>query len=113
MMQIGTLRHQLTIQALARTYASTGSTDVWAAISDTRSDDGVVWGRVERLQGTEAIRAHQVDSRTTHRVTMRYNATITPKHRLLFGSRVFHPTSIIDVDERNAVLVVDAWEEVV
>lgn len=110
---IGSLRHRLTIQVNTPSHASTGTTDSWAAVSDAYSDSGVVWGRIERLRGFEAVQAHQVDSRTTHRLTLRYHGGLSPKHRLLLGARVFHPTSIRDLDERNAVMVVDCWEEVV
>lgn len=112
-LDIGRLRHRLTIQVNTPSYASTGTTDSWAAVSDAYSDGGVVWGRIDRLRGYEAVEARQVNSRTTHRVTIRYNSSLTPKHRLLFGSRAFYVTGVVDIDERNAVQVVDCWEEVV
>ena len=43
---------------------------------------------------------------------MRHNTTITPAHRLLFGTRIFDINHIANIDERNVLLEITVTEAV-
>ena len=51
-------------------------------------------------------------SETTHRITIRYEIPIKTTDKILFGSRTFNITSIINPKERNVVLEILATETI-
>jgi SPP1 family predicted phage head-tail adaptor len=64
---------------------------------------------VEPLSGRQLERAQQVDPRTTHRVTVRYQRDIEVRHALTYhdpwkGDRMFEILWVEDVDERHREL---------
>lgn len=100
----GRLRHRIKIQSLGLADDGMGGqTEAW-------SDMANVWASIEPLTGKELFIAQQVESNVTHKITMRYLAGITTKHRILFGSRVFEIVSIRDEEERNKVLEIFVTE---
>jgi len=65
------------------------------------------WARISPMTGSERWRAQQVQPEVSHKVTLRYDAqlsSMSPKHRILFGSRVMEILAIINKDEANAEL---------
>lgn len=103
-MQAGPLRHRVTIETKREERdAHGGIVEVWAPLT-------TVWAAVEPLQGRELFLAQQVDARLSHRVTLRYQADITPTHRLVFKERALYPVSVQQVEERNRTTVVLATE---
>lgn len=64
------------------------------------------WGELSPLSGREMFLAQQVVSEVTHRVRTRYNPelTIHPRLRLRVGERVFHPTHVLNRDEKDVEL---------
>lgn len=67
MLAAGSLRHRVTVQTLSET--SDGHDGVVQAWATARSR---VAAHVEPLQGRDLERAHQVDARASHRVTLRF-----------------------------------------
>ena len=107
-MQAGTLRHRLTIQEpVLNTDADGGQHTDWQAVR-------TVWGRVEPLRMAESIIAEQVTARASHRITLRYQATLLPSVRLVMEDtgRVFEVVSIRNIEERNRQIEVLALEKV-
>lgn len=104
-MIIGKLRKRIAIQSNGEVADSYGQlTKTWTTL-DTR------YAAVEPLQGRELLQAQQVDSLITHKISMRYYAANT-KMRVLYGSRIFNITSVINVDERNLYTVLMCQEAV-
>ncbi len=105
-MRIGTLRHKVEIQALTVTEDAIGNqVEEWTKVAD-------VWAAVEPLQGDEKLAAAYIQADTTHRVTIRYLAGITPADRLLFDGRILEIESVRNLEERNRELVLMCKEKV-
>lgn len=65
---------------------------------------GTAFVQITPISGRERLQGAQLDAETTHRVWMRYRSDLTPKHQLRYGSRQFNIRSIINRDERGAML---------
>lgn len=103
-MRSGELRERLSVQTLtetADTYGAAG-TETWATAS-------VVWAAVEPQSGREFFSAERLTGEVTHRIRIRYRddwtTAITPKHRLLYGARLFDIISVIEVVPRQELQI--------
>jgi SPP1 family predicted phage head-tail adaptor len=106
MIQPGKLRHSVTIQKLTGTLDAAGQeVQAWETY-------GVRWAAIEPLQGRELFSARQIHAEITTRITVRYLAGVTPKMRVLFGSRTFDIQEVINPEERNAELQLMCIERV-
>jgi SPP1 family predicted phage head-tail adaptor len=98
-MNVGKLRKRVQLQHLARNQDSFGEA------VPSYSTYATVWASVEPLQGRELEHAQQISAEVTHRVTIRYNAAVTPEHRVLYGTRILEIEAVINPEERNEYLV--------
>jgi len=99
-MQAGNLRHRVTIQQVTETRDDMGGvTQTWSTFAAS------LHAEIAPLSGRELLLARQVNAETTHRIRLRYRAGITPKMRVLFGSRIFAIESVLDTDERGIEVV--------
>ena len=104
-MRAGLLRHRLRIEEAADVTSASGDgqpTKAWNVL-------GTVWGSVEPLSGRELFSAQQVSARTTHKITLRARS-VSPKHRIVYGQRIFHLTSVCNKAERDISLEIMAEE---
>lgn len=93
------LRHRVTFQTRTDTVDNLGgSVTTWA-------DEFDAWVRIEPTSGRQSVFAGKIQNPVTHKITMRYLADVTPKQRVLFGTRTFDIQSIINPEERNIALV--------
>ena len=70
----------------------------------TWSTYATVWAAIRTLSGRERNAAQQVQATQTHEVTIRYSsevADVTPKDRILYGSRIFDIQDVRNIDETN------------
>lgn len=97
-MKAGRLRHRVELQSATETADSYGEpTFTWSTYAHR-------WASVEPLQGRELFTAQQVNPEVNIRVRLRHDevlADLTPKHRLVFGSRTLEIDSVIRPDERG------------
>lgn len=98
-MQSGLLRQQVKIQSRIDGIDAAGDAMVsWL-------DVATIWADVQPLRGLERMNAQQVGAAAIdHRITTRYRPGLTPKHRILYGTRVFDIESVINVNERNEMI---------
>lgn len=83
MVQIGELRHRVTIERKTR-----GASDVAGGyMSETWSTLCTVWAKIEPKAGRETIGADQIVHRVSHVVTIRARSGITPAMRIGYDSR--------------------------
>jgi SPP1 family predicted phage head-tail adaptor len=93
------------------TLRSTVSTaDEYGGSTETTGDVATVWAAVEPLEGNEQLQAMQTGMKVPHRFTISYRAGVTGATELLYGSRRFDVTSVVDPDERHRDLVILADE---
>jgi SPP1 family predicted phage head-tail adaptor len=99
-----TFRKRLTIQEVTKSSDGQGGfTDQWNDLQDVSAS-------VEPLKAYERFQAMQMQTPITHKIVMRYHPTLTTTARLRLGDRVFTVKEIINVEERNAYLVIKAIE---
>lgn len=92
----GELRHVVTVQAQASGTGSRGQkTGAW------ESQTPQARAKIETLSGREAENARQLYAQASLQVTIRYWPGLTPKHRLLFGSRQLEIGHVDDLEQRN------------
>jgi len=105
-MQIGRLRHKVTIQNPVRVAdGKGGETETW-------TDAANVWAEIAPISSRERFYASQIDAEHTHKVIMRHTAALTSESRLLHDGRVLHVAGAPrNVDERNIMLEVWCKEE--
>lgn len=107
-MEAGKLRHRITIQQDNGTTADASghATANWQTYA-------TVWASVQPVQGLERWRANQMQAETTHLITIRYLPDVTTKMRALFqGVRYLNFLSVLNVDERNIEMQIQAKERV-
>lgn len=103
----GSLRHPVVLQTWLETQGPDGET-----IRSWPADDGYrqnVWARVEPMskQSLERLAGSQLQQEITHFVTLRYDSSLTTKHRIGFGSRVLEIIALVNIEEKNRVH--EAW----
>ncbi len=105
-MRAGKLRHPITIEQPSDSRGATfGQAKLtWTVFKRTRAS-------IDPLSGKEEIGTDQVQAGVTHAIEMRYLPGVTPRMRILFGSRVFSIVSVLDKMERNRELKLLCMEE--
>ena len=86
--------------------------DTYGGPNPTWSTAATRWGQITPLSGRELWQAQQVRPDVTHRIVLRYYAGLTPRHRLLVGSRVFNISSVLDIENRQRLHECVCVEEV-
>ena len=106
-MRSGRLKHSIVIQVVSEVQNSYGEpVESWATYATRRA-------AIMPLRGKEYFAAKQTESDITVQFLMRYDATAgatSPKHRILWGTRVFDIESVINVDELNKEIIIVAKE---
>lgn len=103
----GRLRDVVTVQQQTGSRGDYGQlAETWAAISGGSN----VWAEIEPLSGRETILAQSNQATLTHRITLRTIAGITPRMRVISGSRTFHISAVRESD--GGYLTLDAAEVV-
>jgi len=105
-MQIGKLRHLIKIQS------GTVSQDVAGEEILTWILEAERWASIEPLSGQERFLEAQIQADVTHKIGVRMAFTVTPKMRVLFGSRIFDILSVLNVGERDVKLKLICRENV-
>lgn len=108
-MRAGRLRHRLTVQTATISQNAFGEpVQTWTTLA-------TVWGAVEPLRGAERQRAMQVSATEEVKIVLRHSATIggiKPDDRILYGSKVYDISAVMNIDERNRELNVMAKEHI-
>ncbi len=105
-MNIGAMRHRVTIQQVSE------SRDAHGGVVESWSTFAVVWANIAPISGREYLAVKQTQAEVTHRIRMRYLYGITPKMRILYGDRIFDINSISNLQERGHEMEIMATEAV-
>lgn len=89
-MNIGKLRHRVTLQAEAPSQnATTGVvTHGWTTVA-------TVWASIEPLSAREFVAASAVSSKVVARIVIRYRAGVAPSMRIVHGSRTYNIEGVL------------------
>ncbi len=102
----GELRHRIEIQSATVSQDSVGQpTYTWATV-------GTVWGAIRPMSGNELVNAQAIHASVSHRVIIRYYSGLTPSYRFKFGARVFGIANILNIIEKNKLMVCACIEAV-
>ena len=94
----GRMRHYVTIQYQVVTRAADGSeVIVWTEL-DT------AWAELRPTGGREAFTAQQDWSTVGQIIQIRFRTDVTPKMRVVLGSRIFRIEAVVDPTERRETL---------
>lgn len=94
------MNKRVAIQAVTFTEDGQGGfTEEWATVL-------TVWASIETLKAYEKFQAMQMQSPVTHKLTMRYNSTITSAHRLIYDIYIYEIKEIININEDNTFLTI-------
>lgn len=89
------LNHRIELQSQASGQSSTGQPNGAWSTYDT------VWASIEPISGREYFNASGERAEVTHKIKLRSGPSVLPKHRALFGSRVFNIRSVLNLEERG------------
>ena len=109
-MRSGQLRHTIAIQEVTETADGMGGfTETWSTVSGMGSVRAAIWP----IKATERLESMKLEIQTTHRIRIRYRSGVTAKMRIYWAdkSKTFNIISIINPDEKNALLEFLATEE--
>ena len=81
------------------------TTDEYGDGLTTYQTIATAWVSIKSLSGRELINAQQVSSEVTHEITAFFNQQISPRDRVLFGSREFNIESKANPDQREKDMV--------
>lgn len=92
-MEIGNLRHRITLQKMQVTRDSFGAeVQEWV-------DTATLWAKLEPLSGKEFFAAQQIMAEVSLRITIRYLKGVEPKQRLRFLDRHLEILSVVNPNE--------------
>ena len=104
MLAAGSLDQRVTIQS------RTDVIDAMGGVSSSWATLATVWAQVSPITGREFVSAEQTMSGATVRVRIRRRADVTPRMRLVHGSRIYDIQSVADVDSKGIVTEMIAEE---
>ena len=103
-MEIGTLRHRITLQKLIVSTNSNGfEVETWKELK-------TVWAAVSNLQGREFFAAAAVQAENTVKFTIRYVSDIDPTMRIIFRNKRYDIVAIDNKKYQNKYMEIKAQE---
>lgn len=103
-MNPGEFRHRVEL------HSPTTARDSYGQPIETFAKYADVWAKIEPMSMRERTYAEQLQGERTHLVTVRYSVSIDRTHRIIFGARTFEIVSILNPEERRAVLQIECKE---
>lgn len=99
-MEAGRLRHKIIIQEPVETEnPDTGELETtWQTFAE-------LWAEILPAIGREYWASKQVIAEATGKIRLRYIDGVTPKMRVVHGSRIYGIEAVINVEEKNIELV--------
>ena len=94
-MNIGLMRERVAVQAPQELRSPTGEATLsWAT-------EATVWASVDGLTSRDVLQAQQANVIASHKVVMRFRATVTPQYRLVWRGKTLEIVSISPRDNRT------------
>lgn len=100
------LRHRVTIQTYTETQDTFGEPDKTWSTYATR------WARIEPVTGREYYSVKAINATISHKMTIRNTSGLTPKMRIVYGSRTFQIVSVANIGERDRFMELMCYENV-
>lgn len=105
-MNIGKLRHRITLQKLHNRPSDYGATVAeWQDVHH-------VWAEVKPLSGREYFAQAQIQSEVTSQIWLRYLPDVNSTMRVIFNRQVYEIVSVINYKSLNKTLLLQCKEVV-
>lgn len=101
----GRLNKRVILQTLSQ------SSDGGGGFTDSWADTATLWAGIEELTGSEGFEAQQTAATLSHRVTIRYRASVTPQQRIKYGTRILKINAVVNPGQLNERLELLCTEE--
>lgn len=98
------MRHKVTVQNASRV------SDGQGGFTETWPDGATVWADVKQTKAWEKFQAQQTQTPVIWTVTVRYRTDVTSASRLRYGTKVLWVKEVINREERNLFLDIQAIE---
>jgi len=94
-MKAESMHHRVIIQQATETKGAAGGLiKTWSTYISR-------WAAIEPLTGREFREAQKENAETNYRIRIRYASGVTPKMRVLYGTKAFEILSVVNPLERN------------
>lgn len=94
----GQLRFRVELQR------ATETRDAIGGVVETWETYATVWAAVEQMSARESWWRQQMNASAAWRVTLRWLAGVTTKHRVLWQGRTFEVRGVTDVEQRRVFI---------
>lgn len=95
MIKAGQMRERVTLQAPADVRSLTGE----ATLSWT--DEATVWADVQGLSARDLFQAQQANVIATHRMIIRFRASVTSQYRVVWRGKTMEVASVSEQENRS------------
>ncbi len=106
----GELRHRATIEGKPAVMTP-GATDTRGHPERLWTPRFTRWAKIEPLTGRKLEIARQLVPTATHQVTMRFDADVTVRDRVIFEGRTFYIGDVTDIEERKVRMELTCTEK--
>jgi SPP1 family predicted phage head-tail adaptor len=103
-MEIGDLKHRITLQQRTTTVSEQGFEE------ETWADYQTIWAAISNLHGREYYAAAAVQAENTVKFTIRYLPGIDTAMRILFRGKQYNITALDNIKYRNRYVEIKALE---
>ena len=105
-MALGNMRHRISIEGRETTTDGAGGfSSEWVNVVE-------LWAEVTPKNGSERFRGMKIEDTTTHIIKTRYKSGINSSQRINFNGRLFNINSVINIDEKDRYMLIQAVEGV-
>ena len=98
-MRAGRLKHRITLRTPIETQNRIGE------VVKSYADGETIWAGIVPKGALEKVTTDQRIAESDLDINIRYNSEITTEHRLIFGTRIFEITGIVNRDMANRELI--------
>ncbi|MDD5359488.1 MAG: phage head closure protein [Sulfurovaceae bacterium] len=103
-MRVGPLNRFITIEQSQQTRDGAGG------FINTWSEFTKAWAAINPVSGSSKYVSAERHSEATHQITIRWLDGVTPKMRVVYGTRIFEILSAPNIAERNKQIIIIAKE---
>lgn len=102
-MNPGDFNRNVTIQTI------TATRDAFGAEIETWGDVAVVWAKIEPLSGGESYSSDNIQSQSTHRITVYYRTDVTAKQRIVYDGFAYDILLVKEVGFKEGLELSTRW----
>jgi len=103
MSKLADLRHAITIRRYTNVADGSGGFTRTHVDTSTRAS-------IQPVSGRETFESMKLEAKVSHKITVRFGVSVKPTDDIVFGSRLFKVSAVINIDERSRWMLILAEE---